>query len=458
MSKTVYAVAMLAALIWQVPAVATAANIFPDKLTLLDMLDRGEFEALDQQLRMYQSAYQSGNFSEIQLAHVFATFETSGEARQRRLDEWLREMPDSYAALTARGLFYTHLGWLSRGAKSGSKTRSEQPKGMEDYFTLAASDLTGALEINPRIVPAYRELIPIAMARCDHETMKHLAEVGLRDNPDAYYIHSTILFALRPVWCGSLAEIEAYLDDIAPAIERNPALRILRGMPDYVRAKQLTRLDREVDAIEYFDKAIGYGDDPHTIRDRGKAYSSLGDNQKALADYRHALTLRPQTADYLNEIAWVHRSRGDHERSREIWNRVIALDPLNPDYLRYRSYALESLDRYDEAIRDLEDALILGLNDAAVWHALGLVYLKGPIDYEKAAEYLATAHDLDPTDTRILYRLSIARLKIRSCEIYDSATKFAALCLVQDDCKKHETDWAREIALYRFVDVRCWFD
>ena len=76
-------------------------------------------------------------------------------------------------------------------------------------------------------------------------------------------------------------------------------------------------------------------------------------------------------------------------------------------------------------------------------------------DHENAATNFKNAHELDPTNTRYLYSLGFSQYNLHDCGIYDSLTKFAALCLVQRDCKKGETDWAHKVLLYQFLDLRC---
>src|SRR3546814_9086594 len=73
-------------------------------------------------------------------------------------------MPDSHAALTARGLFLVHLGWLHRGSDYIRETPPDRIAKMEGMFDEASPDLEAALARKPLQVAAFNGLLLINMA------------------------------------------------------------------------------------------------------------------------------------------------------------------------------------------------------------------------------------------------------------------------------------------------------
>ena len=101
---------------------AAAAENYPDRLEILAMAKSGQFSKLDALLSGYQESFQAGKVSERVVNFAFWSFSNSDPALAPRLDAWIEQMPNSYAALLARGLYRRNLGRISRGSRSGRNT------------------------------------------------------------------------------------------------------------------------------------------------------------------------------------------------------------------------------------------------------------------------------------------------------------------------------------------------
>jgi len=64
--------------------------------------------------------------------------------------------------------------------------------------------------------------------------------------------------------------------------------------------------------------------------DRGLAYQSEEDYDRAIQDFDQAIRLKPKDTDFLTSRAYAYRHKGDYDRAIEDFNQAIR---LRPDYL-----------------------------------------------------------------------------------------------------------------------------
>ncbi len=146
------------------------------------------------------------------------------------------------------------------------------------------------------------------------------------------------------------------------------------------------------EAIGDFDRSLASWPGINVYNDRGTAWASLGDYERALADYSTAIRFDPASAEaYQNRgLVWQYRgewsnaiadfdkaieiapefvsayyNRGNtwadqdqHEKAIADFDRAIALEPQAAIY-HNRGYSFESLGKLDEAIADYEVAIQL---------------------------------------------------------------------------------------------------
>ncbi len=103
----------------------------------------------------------------------------------------------------------------------------------------------------------------------------------------------------------------------------------------------------------------------------------------------------PQYAKSYNDVAIYYSScQNDQEKALGYCKKAVELEPTKIEYLLNLSYRLRDLERYQEAIKVLQDALKLSQNER-VFTALGFIYyaLK---EYEQALVYYRKALELNP--------------------------------------------------------------
>jgi len=60
---------------------------------------------------------------------------------------------------------------------------------------------------------------------------------------------------------------------------------------------------------------------------RGHAYDSKGDKDRAIADYSNAIHLNPTDSNYYNNRGVAYRTKGDNDRAIDDYTKAIELDP-----------------------------------------------------------------------------------------------------------------------------------
>ena len=107
---------------------------------------------------------------------------------------------------------------------------------------------------------------------------------------------------------------------------------------------------------------------------RGLIYFQSGEMPKALGDYNTALRLNPNLASAYNNRANYHAACEDFTAALADYDQAI---DLNPSYVRARinrGITLRDLKEYEEAIENLEVAMLFGQLEGHIWAELGRTY------------------------------------------------------------------------------------
>lgn len=402
------------------PEFAMGAVGFPDRLHIVAMLRSGEFGSLDAMLSGYQERYESGRGSEAHVVSAFLAFANSEPALRSRLDEWVLEMPDSYAASLARGAYLWRLGWLSRGGRSAGKTRRQQFAAMRQYFTAASADLYRAIERNGRLTVAYGFLISIGMTSASDDRIRSILKKGLENNPDSFHLRVRYLYTLVPWWGGSLPKLRAAVQEMKPDFATYPALRVLEGYPIFIEARVFKRSGKRDIATAYFNRAVEFGDFWRYPHERGQNFYYLKNYDAALKDLNRALQLNPQVPDILQSRAKVYSRLGKFTEALADYSLILRIDAYDGHALVQRAWVYRKLKRFNEEIEDLEKAVKFESHDRHIWARKGHLYAKLLKNYDQARNDMWRAIKLEPANLRYWYTLGVAIIYGAYCEFSDN--------------------------------------
>lgn len=127
----------------------------PDKAVVLGALQQGRFALLERWMAFFQDAFERDFRKEFWPDTMLYSFTNIDPEVGKRLDEWVAKSPRHYAAWAARGVHRFALGWHYRGDKFARQTSFAQFHKMEKLHAEAARDFARALELKPKLAPAY---------------------------------------------------------------------------------------------------------------------------------------------------------------------------------------------------------------------------------------------------------------------------------------------------------------
>jgi len=176
---------------------------------------------------------------------------------------------------------------------------------------------------------------------------------------------------------------------------------------------------------------------------RAVCYYSTGDHQRALKDLDVFVSMYPQVVQAHILRAFIYKDLHDNEHQLEALERVLALQPSNPEVIKLRASVYMEEEKYREAITDLLfvrtvkddaetevylgysyyslqqiDSALIALNRSielnpsylpAYLYAGSFCIEEG--NYDLALKYLAIASRLDPANTTVQFYKGIALIE-----------------------------------------------
>jgi lipoprotein NlpI len=128
---------------------------------------------------------------------------------------------------------------------------------------------------------------------------------------------------------------------------------------------------------------------------RGLAYATKGDRDRAIADYSEAVRLDPKFANAYNNRGLAYRAKGDNDRAIADFNEAITVDPKLASAYNNRGNAYRAKGDNDRAIADYDEAIRGDPKFANAYINRGLTFLYGGSLAKAQADFKQT-NDLNP--------------------------------------------------------------
>ena len=199
----------------------------------------------------------------------------------------------------------------------------------------------------------------------------------------------------------SLKASESYLRKALQQVPEDP-------LGNYYLGSALAQLNRPREAIPFLEQAIRSRPDgvPYISALAG-VYESLNDYQKSDDLYNKALQLEPENALILNNYGYSLSERGVRlDEAIKMAQKALEIDPTNGAYLDTMGWIYYKLGQYEEALRFIEEAYAVR-KSAEVTKHLGDVYDKLGMK-DRARETWEKALELDSDNPEIIRRLQRA--------------------------------------------------
>jgi tetratricopeptide (TPR) repeat protein len=162
--------------------------------------------------------------------------------------------------------------------------------------------------------------------------------------------------------------------------------------------EQIAACTRAINSGRWVGSGLGWA-----YINRGNAYRSKGDNDRAIADLNEAIRLDPKSAMAFNIRAGTYHQKGDNDRALTDLNEAIRLDPKLAVAFNNRGNAYSNKGDNDRAIADYNEAIRLDPKLANVYYNRGRAYSdKG--DNDRAIADLNEAIRLDPKYVKAYFK------------------------------------------------------
>ena len=277
------------------------------KPTILEFIRTRRFEELEGLLSALHQAVREDIRHEMRLVTAFEAVKRNDERLLSNINTWIETRPGSADALVARATYNLAAAWRTRGYKYVRDTPESRLRGMGARLELTVEDARAALAIDSTHLIAYDILLEVIQLGGAHGIGVQILQRGLAVHPASYLLRASFMETLKPRWGGSYELMGAFAEASAKDSARNPRMVTLRGSALQEQAFTLiaplpedSLLPRDYrSAIDSLTRALEYGPAHDVFLDRGEAYSRLGDHVRAFLDYRQALILNPQRTEIL---------------------------------------------------------------------------------------------------------------------------------------------------------------
>lgn len=345
-------------------------------------------------------------------------FEDGSYAIRPLLDAWKRQSPDSAFAYAASGLAYVAMAQKARGNGFVDQTRQDQFDAMNRLLIPAISDLGRAVQLDPRVTPAYWGMIYAGGLGGGTRYAMAAAQHGLSVDPTDYSIYGQLLWLAQPKWAGSIKAMQWVTGRALPHAKANPLLSLLQPVEPATEAglnncacgapMQLGK------ARQVLNQAAPYS----LLRDVGTAASNAGQSGAGAIYLSEALRFNPAMVNVITLRSDDLADLGDTGWALAEASRAIALAPREAVPYETRAYIDEAMHDYQAEEQDCRTALAIDPDNTWTLKHLGMLYVYTTHEWDAGwsiASQMIAAHPNDPTGW--ILRASIQKDQPRSGEV-----------------------------------------
>jgi TPR repeat protein len=315
---------------------------------LIELLEAGQVAELDRRVDALQARYEAGEADDLELPRALAVFERAIPEWEGAFQRWVQAYPQSYGAHYARGSYFLALGWAHRGEGYSRGTAQSRFSEFSRFTGKSEADLRSSVQLTKKPVASLKRLIDAAIGHGDRALADELYQKALALDRLAFGPRRAYLWGLQPKWGGSVEQMNAFLATARGA--GLPAEQVRELEADYwIAMSDMADSAGDTDgALEQARRAVGSGEFPAALIERGRVHHRRREYTQAIADFSSAIEKRPQA---------------------------------NPRVYRQRAWAYEAARRFPEAAADYRAAAERG--DATAQTRLGGAYNNGELGVKK---------------------------------------------------------------------------
>jgi TPR repeat protein len=234
----------------------SAPNPTPDAN---DLLQKGDFQHLEQYFSGIQGQFRSGQTSAEELRNAFRAFYPTDRSLAPKYDAWIKAYPNSYAARVARAIYYKKIGYEERGGNYLSETGETQIAKMDQAMQRAIGDFGASIKMDPKPFLSYFNMIDITSSYAGIAYTRQMYDHAISLAPMFVDVRRKYMLALEDKWGGSLEQMQEFLSECKQQRLPKSQLNALESMVYEDAALELEQSGNHAGAESAYRKAIELG-------------------------------------------------------------------------------------------------------------------------------------------------------------------------------------------------------
>jgi predicted Zn-dependent protease len=345
---------------------------------VLTLVEKRDYAALEQLFAQKQQRYEQDASTEQELETAFRTFRNLGPSAEPLLKEWSQQMPRSYAAHTARGVYYLWRGIEARGTAFSRETSEEQMHAMNVLFDRAEPELEGSLTLTPKPYISHLSFITLSRYLGDRELGERHYREALAIAPQSLTLRQARMTTLEPRWGGSYRQMEALAKESSAQLKDPAAAAKLAARIPADRADEKQRSKDYAAAVALYDEALRLDPSAARIRcERSWVLGQLGRHAEAYAEAKRGFTEARDDSYCMDRVVAAATHLNNHAETIAVATLVIESNPGAGLAFAHRGWAKEQLGQRDAAFEDYLAGAKLG--EAWAQAKVGKAYLEGTV-------------------------------------------------------------------------------
>lgn len=420
-----------------------SANSFNQLKKNKVLLEAEQFTQLENELKNILNSIDSGEVLDTKIADAYLAFATGDPKQKEKIDAWITSKPDSALGYLARCNYYEAVGMLHRGRRYVSNTARKSLRQMRDDFIQAIPDCNKAITLNNKLSLAYALITRMAMVLGQDKLVKTATTLGLNEIPDSYLIHDQYFFSFTSRWGGSMYELQNAISSRFEQLSSDDKLSPLLGFDLYFKGREADQHKNYEQALNFYQRAEKEYHFNSKI-DQADMLYQLKRKDEAREIYEQLIKNGTLKLAPYNKMAAIMNSKNKHNEAIDYLDKLIEIEPYNPNNLTYRGITYLWLKDAKKAKADYDKSMVYGKYNAYARYNRGKSNMYA--DPKEARKDLRAAYELRPDIINYAFFYGVILYKQKDCRYTGPFSVYDKLC-TDKKCDEKKISWVKDVLL-----------